>query len=483
MTGPPPPPGPPGRGPGEILRAGWARAAIRAVIAFALVAVLGQGLAFLQSRTDPEELVAGLAGVPSVPGQPAAPQLAGFDIVRTGALTFYQFHNVAIEFDFPTIPVPVAENSPFSGIDISLRFSATFMLGAFLALGLLFMGGRAVAGEAGGPGWARPIHGAKVGVIYAALALVYSFLARISIEQAFPGTAGGSISAGPAIVSAVWWPLLFGLVAGVAGGISSGVVVAGRWRGWDRRVRAVVYGGWQMAAFAVALSLLGFLIVAGVHPEPTDAYFGLVEAGDAATGASIFISTVLVLPNAATGIAAASMGGSMGVDLFGSSCALISYSRFPLGAGEAPSAPSPFGDLCEGLPIDFGIAPIGYFLFLLVPIASTLLGGIRAARRAEAATPGDAAAVGALAGVVFAVIILAFMILARFAGQVDLPFSGFLGGGKVAIGPNLLSGTFLALVWGAAGGALGGLIGSRRREPHPPSDRPPQPDEPPPGRP
>jgi hypothetical protein len=76
-----------------------------------------------------------------------------------------------------------------------------------------------------------------------------------------------------------------------------------------------------------------------------------------------------------------------------------------------------------------------------------------------------------------------FTRLAIGAAQVDLPFSGFLGGGKVAIGPNLLSGTFLALVWGAAGGALGGLIGSRRREPHPPSDRPPQPDEPPPGRP
>jgi hypothetical protein len=236
-------------------------------------------------------------------------------------------------------------------------------------------------------------------------------------------------------------------------------------------VRAVVAGGWRMSWLAVALSLTGLYIVLAANPEASAAYSELVRAGDLASGASIVLSTILLLPNAAIGIAAASMGGSIGVDLLGSSCALISYARFPLGSAEAASAPSPDA-LCESLPIEFGIAPIAYFLFLLVPILATLLGGALAARRAGSRTPGEAAAVGALAGVAYGVILLGLMILATFAGEVDIPFSAFFGGGGVAFGPQLLSGTLLAILWGAAGGALGGLISSRGTEP-PVADRTP----------
>jgi hypothetical protein len=469
MTGAGPPPPPPRSGPGEILGAGWGRAAIRATIAFAVLALIGQGLSLLQSRSNPEDAIGTIAGLPSVPGQPA-PQLQGVDIVRGGALTFYQFHNVAIELDFPPVPIPGAEANPFGGIDFSMRLAATLMLGALLGLWLLFLGGRAVAREAGGPGWSRPIHGAKVALPYALLALGYAFLAQVSIDQPLPGFPEGAESptVGVAIVSAVWWPLVFGLVAGAAGGITTGSMFTGRWSTWERRTRAAVSGGWAMAAVAVVLSLVGFLIVAAVNPDVTAAYFRLVGAGDLATGASIILGTVLFLPNASTGIAAASMGGSMGLDLFGSSCALISYAKFPLGTADTPPVePAPFA-FCEALPLDFGIAPIGYFLFLLVPVAATILGGIRAARRADAVTSGEATSIGAAAGVVFAVILLGFMILARITAEIDVPFfTEFLGGGGVAAGPDLLSGTLLALAWGAAGGALGGLIAARRIEPGP----------------
>lgn len=467
-----PPPRPPRPGPGEILGAGWGRAVIRAVIAFAVLALIGQGLSLLQSRANPEVLVGTIAGVPSVPGQPV-PQLEGTDILRGGALTFFQFHNVTIELDFPPLPIPGAATGPLGGVDFSMRFAATLMLGALLGLWLLFLGGRAVAREAGGPGWARPIHGAKVALPYAVLALGYSFLARISIDGPLPGFPEGAETptVGVGILSAVWWPLAFGVVAGAAGGITSGPLVAGRWSTWERRSRAVISGGWSMAALAVALSFVGFLVVAAVNPDVTAAYFRIVGAGDLATGASIIIGTALFLPNASTGIAAAAMGGSMGADLFGSSCALISYAKFPLGAADAPAGePSPFA-FCQALPIDFGIAPIGYFLFLLVPIAATILGGIRAARRADAVTPGEATSIGAAAGVVFAVVLLGFMILSRITAVVDIPFfSGFFGGGGLAAGPDLLSGSLLALVWGAAGGALGGLIAARRIEPAPVGD-------------
>ncbi|HJV03734.1 MAG TPA: hypothetical protein VJ868_00580, partial [Actinomycetota bacterium] len=309
-------------------------------------------------------------------------------------------------------------------------------------------------------------HGLKVAVPYAVLALAYSFLARVTLDVPLPGFPAGSDppSVGVSTLSAVWWPFLFAAVAGVAGGIAAGPVLGERSAMWERRARGVALGGWRMAGLALAFSFLGLLVMAVVKPDDTAAYFELVGAGDVATGASIIIGTALLVPNMSTGIAAASMGGSMGMDLFGSSCPLISYAKFPLGATEGPvGEPNPFA-LCDSLPIDFGVAPIAYFLFLLVPIAATLLGGLWSARRAETATPGEGAATGALAGVAFAAVLLGFMVLARITAQLDIPFlSGFFGGGGFAVGPELLSGTLLAVVWGAAGGALGGLIGQRRR--------------------
>jgi hypothetical protein len=437
-----------------------------AVFAFAVMALVGQLLAFLQSRSDPEDLVAGLGGVPSIPGQTPAPQLMGFDVARSGALTFYQFHHVAVEVDLPPVAIPGAEDSPFGAFDFSVSFTGTLMLGALVALWLLFLGGGATARKAGGPDWARPIHGAKVLVPYLILALAYSFLARISIEGSALGAeaGGGSATVAPEIPSVILWTLLFGLIAGMAGGLSTGPVVSRRGAEWERRVRAVGAGGWRMSWVAVALSLTGLFIVMAVNPEASAAYSRFVRAGDLASGTSIVLTTILILPNSATGVAAESIGGSIGVELLGSSCALISYARFPLGSADAPPSPSPGFDLCETLPIEFGIAPIGYFLFLLVPILATLLGGALAARQAGSPAPGEAAAVGALSGVVFALILLGLMILAGFAGEVDIPFSGLFGGGKVFLGPHFLSGTLLALVWGPAGGALGGLIASRRLE-------------------
>src|SRR5918996_2000718 len=395
-AGPPPPPAP---STGHVFRSGWGSAIRWAVITFALLALVGQGVSLLQSRANPEEVVGIVAGIPTVPGQPA-PQLRGFDVVRAGALTFYQFHHVAIEFDFPPIPLPGGQDPFGGGVDFAASVSSTMMLAGLAVLWLLFLGGRATARRAGGPGWARPIHGLKVAVPYAVLALAYSFLARVVIDVPLPGfpTGGDPPSLGVSTLSAVWWPFLFALVAGVAGGLAAGPVFRERWEVWERRVRGAVSGGWRMAGLAVALSFVGFLIVAAVNPDPTAAYFGLVGAGDLATGASILIGTLMLVPNGSTGIAAASMGGSMGVDIFGSSCRLISYAKFPLGAADAPVGdPSPFA-LCDSLPIDFGITPLGFFLFLLVPIAATLLGGMWAARRAEADGPGEAASIGALAG-------------------------------------------------------------------------------------
>ena len=103
-------------------------------------------------------------------------------------------------------------------------------------------------------------------------------------------------------------------------------------------------------------------------------------------------------------------------------------------------------------------APRAYLLFLLVPAAATVLGGMAAAKRAKAPDRRVGAAIGALSGVVFALLLLAVGILAslslRFATHAQVGGFSFV----FRLGPDLVIGTLLGLAWGVAGGAVGGII-------------------------
>jgi hypothetical protein len=104
-------------------------------------------------------------------------------------------------------------------------------------------------------------------------------------------------------------------------------------------------------------------------------------------------------------------------------------------------------------------APGGYLLFLVVPAVATVMGGLAAARRAGAPDRRIGAAVGGLAGVVFAVFLSGVGLLStlsvRFSGHAQAAGSASI---RVRLGPDLLIGTLVALAWGLVGGAIGGMI-------------------------
>jgi hypothetical protein len=150
------------------------------------------------------------------------------------------------------------------------------------------------------------------------------------------------------------------------------------------------------------------------------------------------------------------MGGSIDLQSGVGSCAIVSYTRFP--GSEAPGLGP-----CPGLPVSLGPPPPGYFLFLLIPLAATAVGGILAARRGGARSSGSGAAIGAAAGVAFAAAFAGWCTVARVTADVSGPIGALVPGLGVAIGPSPVVGFLLALAWGAAGGAAGGWWEGRRR--------------------
>jgi hypothetical protein len=385
-----------------------------------------------------------------------------FDVLKVIGLVFYAFHHVGIRGELSQLEVPQTPASPFAGpVDFSFTISVALMLATFLALWLIYRGGRSVARSAGGVPWARALHGAKVAVPYAGLSLALSFVTRFSQElpqsQFLP--AGGPFEFGPSPIAAFLWPLVLGLVTGALGGLSS----AEWWKAPEEagvRAGAVVRGGLTMTLYALLLAFAGYLMVVALNPNvplPFSPDFFQAVTSEGLRGYLLLLLTILAIPNIAVWVLVPAMLGSLGAFVGGASFELLSYFRFPVGfprGGLTPVQGIP------GLP-QFDTAPAPYFLFLLVPVVSTVLGGWWSARKASARSRGEGAAMGALAGVVFAVAVTLLIVLS----SVGVGFSGSIAGlvqnQRGHLGPNFMTGALLALVWGLAGGAVGGLLGAR----------------------
>ncbi|MBI2237685.1 MAG: hypothetical protein HYU54_04055, partial [Actinobacteria bacterium] len=151
---------------------------------------------------------------------------------------------------------------------------------------------------------------------------------------------------------------------------------------------------------------------------------------------------------------------------------LLSYWRFP----ESFSSVGTQGvnSLVPSLPeARGGIAGPAYFLYLLVPLLSALLGGRHAALRGGAVSRTEAMWLGAAAGAGFAVLV------AVTAGVSGLGFNASASVGldvtlSGSIGPAVAAGGLVALLWGVVGGAAGGVIQARALPPQPPPPGPPE---------
>lgn len=211
-----------------------------------------------------------------------------------------------------------------------------------------------------------------------------------------------------------------------------------------------------MLAVGLVLSFVGLVLLTPVAPDVAREYFRPFDESFL-QGISVIAATLLVVPNMAAWVLFPAMGSCLEVSGsffgFSGSFCFLSYSQFPSVRGiaegtlAAPNLPSP---------------PAGYFLFLLAPLIAVLVGGAIAARRAAAASKQEAAAMGALAGVAFALFSLLVIVLSTMTARASGLGQQFPGTLSARVGPALASAFLLSLLWGVVGGTIGGLWEGRR---------------------
>jgi hypothetical protein len=421
----------------SLLFDGWTPAVLHGGMALVVVAAVAIAVALL--------LVAG--GL--FPGTSVGTAL------REGWLLFYAFHHAGIEVISPSLELPRHVDALIglpSGYAVDATVSVAVMGGTVLAAWLLYRGGRAVADSTGGSPFVRGIHGSKVAVPYAFASWAASW--ALTFEPRFPHTSPMSVH--PSHISSLFWPLAIGLAAGFAGGVRSdgeAVWTSDWWRGddWSRRWRGILAGAMRMTVLSLGLSMLGLLALGAVHPHDVGTYFRTVFAGSSLAGVALIVLTALLLPNLAVWLLIPAMGGCLevsGSGVYQPYC-FVGYGSFLGHLLPGPPEPSGFPQI--------GAAPPAYYLLLIIPLIAVVLGGVRAARRAEAGTRAEGAVAGALAGLVFAFFLAVIAALAMASARFNGPFY-VVSTGSFRYGPSPATAFQLGLLWGVAGGATGGWL-------------------------
>ena len=387
------------------------------------------------------------------------------ETLRSGGLLFLWFQRVPVAFDPAGTPTSLRSLGAFSpSVTVGL------LLGTAGVVALLALGGRSVAEHAGGPWWMRTLHGAKVAVPYAITVAVVAGLTETPIALGRPARLLGFPAAGAVARPAAGWALVSALAIAALAGLSGGAASAseGRWplRRWERRARAAVAGGWRMLALGLVFAFVGLLALAAAEPRLARLYVDGMFSGGATRGLALLAFNLLVLPDMAVWLLSPAMG----------SCVTFSATFVPVAAHAATTASTtcvisfrylpvhPLADLGFGPGGSHGGAPLlatpsaGYLLLMLVPATAVVVGGWLAAGRARAEGRAEGAVVGAMSGVVFALLALVAAALSAVAVHIAAP--GTLPASALALrlGPDVLTTGVLALLWGLAGGAIGGAV-------------------------
>lgn len=294
----------------------------------------------------------------------------------------------------------------------------------------------------------RPLVAAAAGAAVGLGFAVPSFLIAFPVRLAFPNLTVDVVR--PELWAALVVPLVVVGVTGATGGLAAAREHLQR-SAAGARVVAAARGGFAALWWGLALAFIGFLALAAVETDATRVYGRAADAAGAA-GAVAVVHHALLLPNQSAMILSVSMGAP--VELIGggngATIALAGIDR--VGDGTLLLG---FVGLVEPH-VDL---PAGYLLFALVPLAATVIGGRRAGEGAR--SPRAAAASGALAGVVYAVL----AVVAAWASTIVLPTLAPLFGATPHLGPALGRTFVLALAWGVVGGVIGALLppGRERR--------------------
>ena len=146
----------------DVIR-GWSTALVRGLMAFVVMAALGQAAAFV------------IYFVSDQPGSVGT-------FARLGWFYFDWFHHIAVSASVPNISIPDTGGLLPGGASIRAHLGLALMLGTFLAIWLLYGAGKAVADRAEGSGLARILHGLKVAPVYALPCLLVSLLVKLEIS-------------------------------------------------------------------------------------------------------------------------------------------------------------------------------------------------------------------------------------------------------------------------------------------------------------
>ena len=357
--------------------------------------------------------------------------------IKVGFLYLLSFCGVGVHVDS-------SGPSTFGVGESHLLFRFPMMVCTALIVWLLFRAGRTSGERTSGASF-----GAIAACIVAAAAAfaIPAFLVSLPATLRFPNVAG---TVSPVRWQAAVLPFGLALCAATAG------VVRGARRGSGeaphrRRSVAIIDGGWHMFLLALGLAFVAFLVLAAVKPDGSAAYARFVR-GSGRVGAVTVVHHALLLPDQSVWVLAPAMGGSTQVvvssaEPFPSTLTLSGIDEGALGLFLDPT-----GELSGGGRIALGG---GFYLFLLVPLIATVIGGRRVAAASRDA--GERLLLGVGSGVVFGVLMAVAALFS--ASALPLPLLGQYAVLPMSIRATMPSTALLALAWGVAGGALGALSG------------------------
>jgi hypothetical protein len=432
-----------GSTPTATLTRGWGTGLVRGGMAFAAMVALAQAVAFAVNLAQARSASAGT-------------------VAKMGWLYFGWFQHATITTHLTSSVEGVRAGSALSGeAGLTADVGLAMMLGTFLAIAILYRGGRLVADRAGGSGVARVIHGMKVAPAYAILAFVVTGLVSIDIPITRNALVAGSLQTRPWDLSWLLLPLLIAAAAGAAGGLRSARHELLSRDPWGRRAAGAIAGGLRMFVLGLVLSFVGLVVLAAVRSSGSRTYFEIISGPPAGQPTVVVAHQVLLLPNQSMWVLVPAMGGCDGLQGGGVSASFLCYSKFPSAVSVTPRG------LSSGTPVaraDLEPAQSGYLLFLLVPALSVILGGRHAARK-RARLKWEAVGVGAASGIVFAVLVALGSWLASVSVGISSSTWSIPDNATVLIGPGVWTAGLLGFLWGVVGGALGGWLGGRRFPP------------------
>jgi hypothetical protein len=387
-----------------------ARSAARGFVAFLLIAGLGQLIGFAEWLAI---------------HRPFGLRLP----VKVGWLYFLAFHRVGIDLRGPAFFPVSGTTSP-----LAVRVHLAFLTGTALAIVAMF-----IVGRRGGVGntSARVGSGAAAAVGYAVPAL----LGSLPVSLFFP-SAGVSIR--PVIWESAVMPFMIAVVPAVLGSLwSLRIDTPSAWR---TGVRASLVGGLRMFASAIALAVIGLVLLAGLRPDGAAAYWrGVIASGPARAGI-ILTHQALLVPNQSLLVLTPAMGACDVASSSAGTTDLLCFGRQPIARIVADVG------LLGGVPPRNDDMPAAFFVLVAVPLAAVLWGGAIVGRTWPAPRRW---LVGAASGVVFALLYALGSLAAAIS--VSAPGSTIVRG-TTSVGPDLPTAALFALAWGVVGGTIGAML-------------------------